>query len=739
MKRFIISMLVAILFASFCLVPANAQLPNLSLYQVTAEKTQYRLKLEAGKQYYMQTITEQQIADPTPAKEGTAVMTIGTGAKLDVSSIDANGNAQVTYTYKWIKIGVKSGTEEKVYDSSKSDSTVPQELQFFAPLLEENFSLTLTPEGRISEIKGLEKVRSNVEQKLPEGPIKEIAKSSLNQWLSDQVLREGIENAMAIYPDTPVGVGDSWSRNTAYSGGSAMILENKWTLKERKNGVAVIEVASSIKPNPNAKPTEMGSPGMTSSSEFTGNQNGIIEIQESTGLIIKSNITQQMSGQTTITSPGAPDNVTSMEIKGVISMETSDWEKARTTIGTSTVAQEQPRREGSMSRRDSQQRRANLSAASQTSPYMIEGEEESAPARSRRSQRQSSDDASIHAAVVSGDIAQVQSLISSGTNINSPNRSRYTPLHVAVLNRKQEIIELLVSKGADLNAQNNRMQTPLIIAADTGQKEVVELLISKGADVNILAGGDNALTTAQKRRFTEIADILVKNGAKEPSPQDLMGDRYYGEGASPYGAYQEQTSTPSRTSRGYRNITQPVEVDILADPNEIKARIQTFAGLQKALDDVDANSLNEMRQWQMTRFDNRAMLARNVQKQFEDEISLIRTVAVSEKATKTTEAIDSALSLRQERFKAISRELLVQRREQRETEQMSTRSRSRGRTSTRSSRGLGSQSEQQYESSGGYGVYAKSSSGPYAGYFVGNTHVAGTLSKTAGSFLIRTK
>ncbi|MCP4260117.1 MAG: ankyrin repeat domain-containing protein [Planctomycetes bacterium] len=714
MKRLIISMLVVILLTSFCLVPAYAQLPNLSLYQRTAEKTQYRLKLEAGKQYYIQTINELHVSSsPTPAKEGSMEMSIGTGAKLDVSNIDANGNAQLTYTYKWVKYGIKLPGREMAYDSSKKDSTVPEEFQWFAPLLEESFSLTISPEGRISEIKDLDKVRNNVKQKLPQES-KENAMSSLDQWLNEQTMRESIENSLAIYPDRPVSVGDSWSRNVTSSGGTAMILENKWTLKERKNGVAVIEVVSTIKPNPQAKPTEMGSPGVTSSSEFNGNQQGLIQIQESTGLVIKSEIIQQMTGKTTIknsSNPDTPDIVQPMEIKSVLTTETSDWEKARTTIGTSTVAQEQPRREGPMSRQDSLQRRANLSAASQTSPYMIEGEEQNTPARSRRPQRQTSN-ASIHAAVVSGDIAQVQSLLSSGTNINSPNRSRFTPLHVAVLNRKQEIIELLVSKDADLNAQNNRQQTPLIIAADTGQKEVVELLISKGADVNILAGGDNALTTAQKKSYTEIVDILVKNGATEPSPQDLMGDRYYGEGASPYGAYQEQGNTPSRTSRNYRAAAQqPVEVDLLADPNEIIARVKTFAGLQKALDDVGAKSQNETRQWQQTRYDNRTMLIRNVQKQFEDEINLLRIVSVSEKAQKTTEAINSALSLRQGRFKAISKELIAQRREQRQTQQTTTRGRSRGRTSGRgSTRGMGSQNEQQYESSGGYG---RGSSDPY--------------------------
>jgi hypothetical protein len=292
---------------------------------------------------------------------------------------------------------------------------------------------------------------------------------------------------------------------------------------------------------------------------------------------------------------------------------------------------------------------------------------------------------------------------------------------MAIQNRRQEIIELLVTEGADLNATNYSKQTPLHIAIRTRQKEIVEMLITKGADVNIMAGRDNALTFAKKVRDTEIEELLTKNGAKEPVLPDLTEGRYYPGGDNLYSSSQEQANTSSRYTRGSRAASQPVQVDILADPNEIKVRIKTFAGLQKVLDDVALKSQGEMRQWLQTRYDNRTILVSNVKRQFEEEMKLIRTVSVSEKAKKTTEAIDSALSLRQERFKAISKELMALRREQRETQQTSTRG--RGRTSGRSSRGRVSQNEQQnnsygssgsYGRSGGSGGYGRNSSDPYS-------------------------
>jgi hypothetical protein len=195
---------------------------------------------------------------------------------------------------------------------------------------------------------------------------------------------------------------------------------------------------------------------------------------------------------------------------------------------------------------------------------------------------------------------------------------------------------------------------------------------------------------AKKKGYTEIADLLVKHGGEEPSLQDLEGDRYYADRAG--------LETPNQYADGRRGIQPrgrtgtigqpPGQVDILADPNEIKARVKTFAGLEKALGEVAGKSKSEVRQWQQNRYDNRTLLATAVKQQFEEEMGFVRKVAVEEGAKKTAEAIDSAVSQREERFKNVSKELLAQRRELRLMQQsQSPRTRGRGRTSGRSARG----------------------------------------------------
>ena len=294
-----------------------------------AEKRNYELKLEKGKKYYFRMLTEQEISQTVMGQEQSMEQVIGMGMELDVNEVDANGAMWIDYKYGWAKFGHKGPMGEQVYDSSKKDSPVPPTAQGFVALLGEGFSLRMMPKGKVKAVRGLKRMRENISKKLPAGPMREFMMKGLEQYFNEAAVKELNESSMAMYPDKPVGVGDSWSRKVVLSQGFAMVLENKWTLKERRNGVALIEVSSTVKPNRKAKPLEMGL--MKISYEFTGTQKGLVEIKESTGQVIRSKINQELSGltRTEVLSGGAkPQTVTTpMKIKGIVTMEMGDWTK----------------------------------------------------------------------------------------------------------------------------------------------------------------------------------------------------------------------------------------------------------------------------------------------------------------------------------------------------------------------------------------------------------------------------
>ncbi|MGD8787012.1 MAG: ankyrin repeat domain-containing protein, partial [Phycisphaerales bacterium] len=303
---------------------------------------------------------------------------------------------------------------------------------------------------------------------------------------------------------------------------------------------------------------------------------------------------------------------------------------------------------------------------------------------------------SLRQAVVMGNADQVRSLLSEGADINARDRIGGTPLHTAVQNRNLELIELLLDEGADIDARNNSGQTPLHLAVNYSRQNIAELLIEKGADINITTNRrENALTMARRRRNSEMEQFLLQHGAEEPAPPDtdIYGSRGQRQGQNLYPDFANGRITQPGTRPGGRAARQSTaQVDILANPDEIRTRIRSFEGLENELNEIAGKSRTEVRQWQQTRIDNRTSLARSVQRQYEGELGLIRKVAVDENAQMTTQTVDNVLSAVQEQFRGISRGLQAQRREQRQTQtQTNTRTGGRTRTSGRGSRGQASQ------------------------------------------------
>ena len=306
---------------------------------------------------------------------------------------------------------------------------------------------------------------------------------------------------------------------------------------------------------------------------------------------------------------------------------------------------------------------------------------------------------SLHQAIIDGDIEQVKTILSSGIDINVRNRLQGTPLHTAVEEQQKQIIQLLLDQNAEVDPINNKGQTPLHIAVTTGQKDIVELLISKRADINIVdAQFENPLTLAKKGNHTEIAELLVKHGATEPN---LEMDEYgiYGDlrGQERPGAYRG-IDGDIQCRPGMKQTQPEHEVYILADTNEIKARIKTFEGLEKSIEEIAENSRLGMRRWQQIRTDNRSTLVRMVQRQLEDEVEFIKKLALEAKAKKTADAADTLLAKKKDRRAKIVKELTAQEKEQQQTR---TTARSRGR-STRGARGTGAQNSRYTGQSGIY-------------------------------------
>jgi hypothetical protein len=153
---------------------------------------------------------------------------------------------------------------------------------------------------------------------------------------------------------------------------------------------------------------------------------------------------------------------------------------------------------------------------------------------------------------------------------------------------------------------------------------------------------------------------------------------------SPYGDADTDRSPYSSPT----GPTSPARAPL--DPNKVAAAVRAFPGLEKQLELVGKGSRNEVAEWlrPVTSMDNRARLSREVQRQVEMELELLRKIADEEGAKKTVAAIDGVLLWRETRLERLTEMIQEEIRKSQRTGSGSVRGRTssayspRGRTSS---------------------------------------------------------
>jgi len=263
-----------------------------------ADKIQYRLKLEPNEIYYFQTVTDRQFTQKIEGRDQNVKSSVTYGFDFDVDEIESGGNFWLNCKYRLVKFSYQDHQGKDQYDSTQAHKPVPVSAAAFAAMVNEDFYVYVTPQGRFERINGLATVRRYMASKIPDIAQKKQIVADLTEQVNEDSMRAFFEYHLAIYPDKPVGKGDSWSRTEANPKDAPGIYKKTWTLKQRKDGKAIIDYSAVIKPNPDAK--QIRRRGITTMQQLGGRESGQLEIDETTGLIVSGKITTEVTSETKV-------------------------------------------------------------------------------------------------------------------------------------------------------------------------------------------------------------------------------------------------------------------------------------------------------------------------------------------------------------------------------------------------------------------------------------------------------
>ena len=283
------------------------------------EKVTLGLHLKAGQSFNLLNVIELDLTQSVMNQEMNISQTMGMGYKFEVQEVGSDGIAACKVTYTSVQMTMAMGGTKVEYDSAKPSANPPAAVKPMAALLGQSFTLRVSPTGRVTEVRGIEALYEKVikEAEVPDESLRPMMEQQFKEQFGAEAIKESMEQAIGAYfPESAVDIGDTWSRQTAVTRPYPMTWASTCTLKDRKNGIAIIDVTGKITSNPAAKPMQMGT--MSMSYELTGERKGQIEIEEASGWTVGARFTQQISG--TIKATGTPGGDLSIPMAGKINI-----------------------------------------------------------------------------------------------------------------------------------------------------------------------------------------------------------------------------------------------------------------------------------------------------------------------------------------------------------------------------------------------------------------------------------
>ena len=255
-----------------------------------AQKTYVlRQNYPTGYRYDFSINSDQIINQKIGGRDVHLTQNIGTDYTFDITE-GHNGEKDVKVTYKRIFMKSVAMGNTMTYNSDEQDSTKKNP---FSGLKGASFFMTVTPDGGIKTVAGIDKMLDNMASKMTTdtGQVKQI-KNALSKQFSAEVVKQTMESSFKIYPERAVKIGDSWTVDTKLQMSMPIETITEYTLKEVKGGIAILSVKGAL-----VSKGSFETMGNKMETDLKGTNSGETSIDIKTGIVLNSHLRIELYGK----------------------------------------------------------------------------------------------------------------------------------------------------------------------------------------------------------------------------------------------------------------------------------------------------------------------------------------------------------------------------------------------------------------------------------------------------------
>ncbi len=259
-----------------------------------AHKEKFGLNLTAGQTYYQKSSSQMTIIQTINNQLLNIEMTINGNMSFKVTDIQNSlYNMEVRYESLTMKMNLPNGITE--FSSDKNDDNDIMSTMLGC-MIGRPFLVKMTKTGKITEVKNIEYVFSTMFDKFPQ--LSDFQKQQIKEQLlkayGEKAFIGNLEMNTAIYPDSPVSLGDKWKIKIIMESGMKATIETIYELRENTDAYAVFYGSSTMETAD--KEAYIETNGMPLKYDLTGTMTSVIKTDKVTGWVMEAKLSQAFKG-----------------------------------------------------------------------------------------------------------------------------------------------------------------------------------------------------------------------------------------------------------------------------------------------------------------------------------------------------------------------------------------------------------------------------------------------------------